>query len=70
MDDTLIKQVALGTGLSEEKIKEVIDKWILQTGRSPQNISSEDFREVLVELVQNLFSEVAAGDNKFIQTCR
>lgn len=68
MDETLIKQVALGTGLSEDRIIEIINKWVQETGRSPQNLSLEDFREVLVEMIQSLFLEVAQGDNRFIQT--
>ncbi len=70
MDDTLIKQVAQGMGLGEDRIKEILDKWIQDTGRSPQDLSLEDFREVLVELMQSLFLEVASGENSFIQTSR
>jgi hypothetical protein len=70
MDETLIKQVAQGTGLSEDRIKDFIDKWVIETGRSPQNLSFEDFRAVLVELIQDLFSEVADGKNAFIRTSR
>ena len=70
MDETLIKHVADGTGLPKEKVIEILDQWILETGKSPQNISLEDFREVLVHIMQNIFAEVASGENDFIQLSR
>ncbi len=70
MDETLIKAVAQGTGLEQDRIKEILNQWIVDSGRSPQNLSIEDLREVLVELMQSLFTEVASGENKFIQTSR
>ena len=70
MDETLIKLVSQGTGLGEEKTKEILDQWILSTGKSPQNLSLEDFREVLIDLMQNLFAEGADGENAFIQLTR
>ena len=67
MEETLIKLVSQGTGLSEEKTKDILNQWIIDSGKSPQNLSSEDFREVLIDIMQNLFTEVADGENPFIQ---
>ena len=70
MDETLIKQVAQGLGLTEEKVETILSDWIQETGKSPQSLSLEDFREVLVEIMQKLFTEVSDGENDFIQLSR
>ena len=70
MDETLIQCVAQGTGLPKDKVEEVIKNWIIESGKSPQDIKLEDLREVLVGLIQNLFAEVASGENEFIQLSR
>ena len=70
MDETLIKQVAESTGLGTDKVETILKEWIQSTGKSPQNLGLEDFREVLVEILQNLFSEVASGENQFIRISR
>ena len=67
MDETLIQCVAQGTGLSKDKVEEIIKQWVMESGKSPQDLKLEDLREVLVGLVQNLFAEVASGENDFIQ---
>ncbi len=70
MEETLIKQVAQGTGLEPEKVKAILSEWVQETGKSPQDINLEDFREVLVEIMQKIFTEVASGENPFIQMRR
>lgn len=66
MDETLIKAVCENTGLSSERVQQIIKGWVMETGRSPQGLSLEDLREVLVVVVQNLFTEVLSGDHEFL----
>ena len=66
MDENLIKQVALLTGLPNSKVETVIKNWIVESGRSPQDIGLEDLKEVLISLVQGLFNDVAQGTNEYI----
>ena len=66
MDETLVEQVVLGTGLSPDQVKKIIKSWVLETGRSPQGLKLEDLREVLVCVLQEVFAEVVSGKNKHI----
>jgi len=66
MDETLIEQVALGTGLQAVQVREILKNWIIETGRSPQDLKLEDLREALVCILQKVFTEVASGENEFI----
>ena len=66
MDEALIAQVAQGTGLSGDKVESIIKKWVMDSGKSPQELSLEDLREVLVGVLQHLFAEVVDGENPFI----
>ena len=70
MDENLIKQVSLLTGLNQPQVEGIIKKWVLETGKSPQDLKLEDLREVLVELIQNLFQEVSNGENEYIKLSR
>jgi hypothetical protein len=70
MDETLIEAVANETGLNQDTVESIIKKWVLESGKSPQDLRLEDFREVLVKMVQDLFTEVASGENEFIQVSR
>ena len=66
MDETLIKAVVSATGIESNKIEEIIKEWVVDQGRSPQNLGLEDLREVLVHILQDLFREVAEGQNPYI----
>ena len=66
MDEKLVDQVAQLTGLSEKKVSHVIQKWVVDSGRNPQELSLEDLREVLTHLIQDLFVEVSKGENQYI----
>ncbi len=68
MDETLINQVASHTGLKQDQVIKVIKSWVVETGRSPQDLSIEDLREVLVHVLQNLFHEILQGENKYINS--
>lgn len=70
MDETLIKQLASALNLQEDSVEKIVKQWVMEYGKSPQDLSLEDFREVLVHLLQDLFTKVAAGENKFIQLSR
>lgn len=67
MDETLINQVAKQTGLDQEQVQKVLKDWVMETGKSPQDIGLEDLREVLVHILQNLFQEIAEGENKYVK---
>lgn len=66
MEETLIKSLSQATGLEASKIESILKQWIMDQGRSPQSLSLEDLREVLVPILQDLFSEVADGHNPYI----
>lgn len=67
MDETVIDQIIQATGLPQEQVKEQLHKWVLATGKSPQSLSLEDLREVLIYFLQDLFCEVKSGQNDFIK---
>lgn len=67
MDETLIKHVAELTGLGNDKVREILKKWVLENGRSPQNLSLDDLRPILVSMIQNVFAEVVDGENEYIK---
>jgi hypothetical protein len=67
MDETLINQVAMQTGLNQEQVQKILKSWVMDTGRSPQDLGLEDLREVLVHILQNLFQEIAEGENKYVK---
>lgn len=67
MDETLIKQVAAHTGLENDQVIKIMKSWVIETGKSPHEISIEDLREVLVHVLQNLFQEILQGENKYIK---
>lgn len=70
MDETLIQAVAQGTGLPENKIEEILKQWVLDSGKSPQDLALEDLREVLVQVMQRVFADAIDGKNPFIQISR
>lgn len=67
MDETLLESVALATGLPKQKVLDQLKEWVLASGKSPQDLSLEDLREVLVPLLQKVFCEVAQGENEYIK---
>ena len=67
MDETLVNQVAMHTGLDQDQVHKILKNWIMETGKSPQDLGLEDFREVLVHILQNLFQEIADGENKYVK---
>ena len=66
MEETIMDQVVKATGLPELEVKEALEKWILEAGKSPQDMNLEDFREVLRTLILNLMNDVADGNNDYI----
>ena len=67
MDETLIKCVAEATGLSADRVDQIIKQWVMERGLSPSNLSMDQTREILVDILQTLFAEVAEGQNDFIK---
>ena len=70
MDETLITQLCEGTGLPKDIVEKQLKEWVLESGKSPQDLTLEDMREVLIKVMQDLFTEVASGENPFIQLSR
>ena len=67
MDETVLDAVIGATGLPKDHVKKRLENWIVSTGRSPQALTLEDLREVLVHFLQDLFCEVKAGQNEFVK---
>ncbi len=67
MEETLIEQVAIATGLPKEYVIKELKNHIIASGRSPHDMDLEGLREALVPLLQKLFTEVAAGENEYIK---
>ena len=67
MDETLIKCVAQEIGLPQPRVEEILKTWLLESGRTPQDIGIEELRKILADWVQNLFLQAASGENPFIQ---
>lgn len=66
MEETLVIQVAKMTGLDKQIVKSLLHKWAMDKGVSPQDLTEDSIKEVMVSLVQDLFSEVSDGKNKYI----
>lgn len=67
MDETLLSQIVEATGLPKHLVDGVLKNWILKSGKSPQDLTLEDLREVLVGSLQDLFTEVKAGENSQVK---
>lgn len=67
MDETLLEKIAANTGLPKELVINEIKEWAWAEGKNPQTLSLEDFREIMVKLLQNLFNDVADGKNPHIK---
>ena len=67
MDETLIETVVKATGCPREKLIEQLKTWLMEAGKSPTNPSLEDLREALIPILQDLFTEVATGENNYIK---
>ncbi len=67
MDETLLETVAQATGFPKDKVMEQLKVWLLEAGKDPNNPSLEDLREALIPILQDLFTEVAAGKNDYIK---
>ncbi len=70
MEETLLDKVIECTGLPKEMVQKSLNSWVLESGKSPRDLSLEDLREVLVRVMQDLFTEVADGENPFIRLSR
>ncbi len=64
MDEKMLEQLAEKTGLPKDLVVRELKKWILEKGESPQGITLEGLRSVLVKITQDLFSEWAKGEVK------
>ena len=67
MEETLLETVVKATGLPAEQVRNKLNSWILQAGKSPKNLSIEDLREALVHVLQHLFTEVRDEENPYIK---
>ncbi len=67
MEEALLETVIKATGLPADQVRANLNSWIVQVGKSPKNLSIEDLREVLVHVLQNLFTEVLDEENPYIK---
>ncbi len=67
MDETLLETVAQATGFPKDKVMEQLKAWLVKAGKDPENPTLDDLREALVPVLQDLFTEVAAGKNDYIR---
>ncbi len=70
MDETLLDVVIEATGLPKELLRSRLNEHIMSMGKIPGNLTLEDLREVVAPLLQNLFSEIADGENQYIKLRR
>lgn len=65
MDETnsIMEQVIAATGLPEATVQRMLNSYILESGMSPQNLSMEDFKDILVNLLQDVFLQIKNGEN-------
>ncbi len=66
MDEKMIDQLVEKTGLPKELVAREFKKWILEKGENPQTISLEGIREILVQITQEIFSDLAEGKNSWL----
>ena len=67
MEETLIETLVKATGCPRERVLEQLGNWLLKAGKNPKNPSLEDLREALIPILQELFTDVAAGKNSYIK---
>lgn len=62
MDETILEKIAANTGLPKDLVINEIKEWAWAEGKNPQTLTLEDFREIMVKLLQNIFSDIAEGE--------
>ena len=67
MDERVIEQVIVATGLPTHLVREQVHQWALERGKNPHKLKIEDLREILIYLVQELFCDVEQGNNPYIK---
>jgi hypothetical protein len=67
MEEALFFKIVQATGLPQTYVMFKLKELIIASGKNPQEITLEDLREAIVPLMQNIFSEVASGENEFIK---
>lgn len=66
MDETLLETVVQATGFPKEEVMKQLRSWLKEAGKNPDNPTLDDLREALASVLQDLFKEVAAGENDYI----
>ena len=66
MDETLLETVAQATGFPKDTVMEQLKAWLVKAGKDPEDPSLDDLREALASILQDLFTEVVAGENDYI----
>ncbi|MCB0377638.1 MAG: hypothetical protein KDD33_04035 [Bdellovibrionales bacterium] len=67
MDETKIKEIIEATGLPSQLIQNLISERALLRGISPRELTLEDFKEVLVQLLQDVFTDIKDGRDQRIK---
>lgn len=63
MEETLVAQVALLTGLSIDSVKKKFAQIVLASGENPNNLCELRIRKILTTLLQELFVAIKEGQD-------
>jgi|GEM_PF-6437729 len=63
MDETnnVLEDIINATGLPEDLVSTSLKAYILESGKSPQNMSMDEVRDILVNLLQDVFLDIKDG---------
>ena len=58
------------TGLPIEILREHLTAYLIEGGHSPRNLGLDDIRDIVTNMLQDLFLEIKDDNNPFIQLQR
>jgi hypothetical protein len=58
MGETLLRKVVQATGLPQDPVQKELEVFIEQHGISPQDLTLDELRDVMVEYLQSVFLEL------------
>lgn len=58
MGETLLRKVVQATGLPQDPVQRELEEFIEHHGKSPQDLTLDEFRDIMVEYLQSVFLDL------------
>lgn len=63
-DNPIIQELILATSLPKDVVERSLKKILLQAGLSPQEVTLDHIREIMSDLLNDVFTEIAGSGAK------